>query len=473
MNVKEKKFLYLNEEQVTQFGEDLANGAKLKLFAGFGSEKFIDYQKDLLQDFIAEIVEKVGEEEDYDLDVVKNHFEIALQNLNTKLKAFADKVRDVDFFEIKGFVQIVIDNVLMSSMIGDVSVMIFRNKKMYYSLNNSTNSKGKIDLFSDFVEGDIENQDEIIYVGTRISDVLDNNDFKEMEQVVKSESTHLASFLQDLLHTRVDKKAFAFIYHYLVTGGSAKAPTVVKKEKSVDEDSLFYKIKTKFLKNKYQVTVAILGIFILFMLINLLSQVLKSNASTVVTSNGVTVDLTIDTIKQDLLQFQAMDPTSEEKSMKYHDILEKLNVLESQGKWLEDVAQLKKVLQADYYKGFNISYISSLNKFDDPANGTVSRVLTLNDSEKTALGNLQGISMWSNIIIAGTNAALVGAMDDNLRGVVVDYNFPDGETLKDCGANLLKDGIYCYTAKGTIINVTKAGSQTVTNGDADGFSKRI
>jgi hypothetical protein len=61
----------------------------------------VDYQKDLIQDFVGEVMEKVGEEESYDIDVVKSHFEIALQNLNTKLKAFADKVRDVDFFEIK------------------------------------------------------------------------------------------------------------------------------------------------------------------------------------------------------------------------------------------------------------------------------------------------------------------------------------------------------------------------------------
>jgi hypothetical protein len=101
MNVKEKKFLYVPEEQTFQVAEELANGAKLKLFVGFGVDKFVDYQKDLIQDFVAEVMEKVGEEESYDIDVLKSHFEIALQNLNTKLKAFADKVRDVDFFEIK------------------------------------------------------------------------------------------------------------------------------------------------------------------------------------------------------------------------------------------------------------------------------------------------------------------------------------------------------------------------------------
>ena len=474
MNVKEKKFLYVPEEQTFQVAEELANWAKLKLFVGFGVDKFVDYQKDLVQDFVAEVMEKVGEEESYDIDVLKSHFEIALQNLNTKLKAFADKVRDVDFFEIKWFVQLVIDNILMSSMIGDVSVMIFRNNKLYYSLSNTTNMKGKIDLFSDFVEGDVENTDELIYVGIKISDVLDTNDFKDMEQALKSESMNLANFLQDILHARIDKKAFGFIFHYAVTGASAKKTAEhVQTTKYVDTDSLWYKIRSQFLRNKYQVTVAILGIFILFMLINLLSQVLTSNTNTVVTSNGVTVGVTIDSIKKDLLVFQGMDPTSEEKSMKYKDLTEKLNVLESEGKRLEDVASLKKVLQSEYYKGFNISYISSLSKFDDLTLGKKSRILTFNDSEKSQLGTVIGISMRSNMIIEWSSSALVGAMDDNLRGVLINYTLPDGESIKWCSANLLKDGIYCFTPKGTIISVTKAGSQMVTNGDGENFSKHI
>jgi hypothetical protein len=86
------------------------------------------------------------------------------------------------------------------------------------------------------------------------------------------------------------------------------------------------------------------------MLINLLSQVLRSNSNTIVTSDGVAVHVTIDDIKKDLFVFQGMDPTSEEKAMKYHEISEKLNVLESEGKRLEDVASLKKALQSEYYK---------------------------------------------------------------------------------------------------------------------------
>ena len=100
MHLKEKKFLYLNEEHIFNFAEELANGIKIKMFVGFESDKFLDFQKDLLQEFLAEFKDKILHE-DYDIDHVKNTFEIALQNLNIKLKAFADKVRDVDFFGVK------------------------------------------------------------------------------------------------------------------------------------------------------------------------------------------------------------------------------------------------------------------------------------------------------------------------------------------------------------------------------------
>ncbi len=237
------------------------------------------------------------------------------------------------------------------------------------------------------MEGDVESNDQILYVGTKISDVFDHSDFKEMESVLKSEDTHLINFFQELLNARLDKKSFGFIFHYLITGAAVK--THEEYISKMSENSLFGKIKKTLLKNKYQATVAVLSIFILFMLINLLSQVLKSNADTFVTSDGTTVDLTIEDIKKDLFTFQGMDPTSEEKSIKYNEILAKLDVLQSKGRWLEDVAQFRKLLQSEYYKGFNIVYVSSLTKFDDATLGKKTKILTFNTSETSQLGDIQ------------------------------------------------------------------------------------
>ncbi|MCX6824706.1 MAG: hypothetical protein NTY80_00640 [candidate division SR1 bacterium] len=470
MHIKEKKFLYLTEEQVFNFAEEVQNGIKIKMFVGFQSDKFLDFQKDLLQDFVAELKDKISDE-NYDIEEVKNNFEIALQNLNIKLKAFADKVRDVDFFGIKGYIQLILDNVLMLSMIGDVSVMIFRNEKVYYSLTNSLNDKGKIDLFSDFVEGDVEGYDQILYVGTKIADVFDNNDFKEMGSVLKSEDTHLINFFQEVLNARLDKKSFGFVFHYLVTGTAVKAHEEYVSK--MNENSLFAKIKKSLLKNKYQATVAVLGVFILFMVINLLSQVLRSNVDSFVTSDGVTVDLTIEDIKKDLFMFQGMDPTSEEKSIKYNEIQSKLDALQSKGRWLEDVAQFRKLLQSEYYKGFNIVYVSSLSKFDDATLGKKTKILSFNPSEISKLGDIQGLYIWRNMIVAGAKSALVGALDDNMRGSLVDYNLTSTDVMKGCNFNLLKDGLYCFTNNANIYSINKEGAQPLTTTDTEPFTKNI
>jgi hypothetical protein len=114
---------------------------------------------------------------------------------------------------------------------------------------------------------------------------------------------------------------------------------------------LIEKFKNMFLRNKYQATVFLLSIVILFMLYSLLSEIISTNKDTVyVTPEGVSVEVTVDDIKKDIFLFQSMDPTGDEKSLKYQEIMNKLTTLESKGRWLEDVAQLKKILRSDYYK---------------------------------------------------------------------------------------------------------------------------
>jgi phage terminase large subunit-like protein len=46
----------------------------------------------------------------------------------------------------------VVDDKLMSSMVGNVSMMVMRDQKTTYSVPNSVDNRTKIDLFSDFIE---------------------------------------------------------------------------------------------------------------------------------------------------------------------------------------------------------------------------------------------------------------------------------------------------------------------------------
>jgi len=172
------------------------------------------------------------------------------------------------------------------------------------------------------------------------------------------------------------------------SGGLHFSPKLGKLGKLGDfaAGGLIAKFKNMFLRNKYQATVFLLSIVILFMLYSLLSDLIGTNKDTVfVTPEGVSIEVTVDDIKKDIFLFQSMDPTGDEKSLKYQDIMNKLSALESKGKRLEDVAQLQKILRADYYKGFNIIAINNLTQFDDIATGRKTKVMTFNTTEQGKL----------------------------------------------------------------------------------------
>lgn len=470
MHINENKTEFLpNDELNFSFAEQYDNGLQIVANLYFSTEKFLDYQKDLVQEFLADYLEYL-KGETYDIEIVKSEFEIALQNLNTKLKLFADKVNDVEHFPIKGYIQIIADNTLISTMIGNVNLMIFRDNNLFYSLHNASPRKGKIDVFSDFVEWDLEMSDELVYVGTKIADVLDDNDLREMEDVLAAGEA-IVDFLEELLTARMDSIGFSFINHYVVAhiGLNLSRWTALGSKKARNKKP---KWKKELMANKYYLTIVVLWVVVLFMLYHVLSGLLQKNQSDVyITSSGEEVDVTIEDIKKDIYMFQSMDPTSDEKWVKYHEIMQMLDLLESKGRWLEDVSQLRTILQSDYHKWFNIIYINSMTQFDDDASGIKSQVLTFNSMEKERMGDLIALERGRNLYIGGTRGAMISAVNDNMRGTLMEYSTED--LVDGCSTNLLRDGLYCYSRDGNIFSVTKAGIEPLSTSDDGGFPSRI
>jgi hypothetical protein len=100
MQIREKKYNYLANNQSYSFKEKLTNGVQIHAYVIFETEKFLDYQKDLLQDFLADFIDKANTKI-YDEDDLKANLEERLQSLNVKLKLFADKVTEIKRFPIK------------------------------------------------------------------------------------------------------------------------------------------------------------------------------------------------------------------------------------------------------------------------------------------------------------------------------------------------------------------------------------
>ncbi len=470
MQIREKKHNYLANNQGFSFKEKLSNGVQINTYVVLETEKFLDYQKDLLQDFLADFIDK-SNTQIYDEQDLKANLEEWLQNLNVKLKLFADKVSDVDRFPIKWYIQIIAWNMLMASMIGDTSVMIFRDKKLYYQLHNWITKKSKIDTFSDFVEWDVESGDEVIYVGTKVSDVIDQWDIREMEDILQWDETSLVDFLEQALTSRIDKDNIGMMATYYVHG------SIKEGIKPVAGAKKWLKIKwwawtKKVLANKYYVTIAILSVVILFMLYNVLSQLLNTSSQSVfTTASGTVIDITIEDIKKDIYMFQQMDPTSDQKWVKYNEIVEKLSMLEEKWRRLEDVESLKWIIQNDYYKGFNIIRIEDLTQLDDPATGIKTRHLSLNNTEKEKLGEWLMINYERSINIWWTQWALIWAVNDWARWALIEYDVED--TINGCSSNLLRDGLYCYTKDGRIFSVTKAGIEPLTTSDPGWFPDTV
>jgi len=476
MQITETKLNFCNEDHTFSFNKDFDNGISFIAELSFQEEKFLEYQKDLIEEFISEYIQELIPQT-YDIDTLKINFETSLQNLNTKLKMFAEKVRDIEEFPVRWYIQMVIDGVLITSMIWDISLLIFRDNALYYSLYNSIDTHSKIDLFSDFIEGDIESQDEIIYIGLKFSDVFDDTDVKQMQDVLKWEED-ISLFLEDVLSSRIEQDKIHFINLYKI-GSALLADTkklrigkLSKRNNKNQNNNTFTRIKKEILANKYYATIIVLWIVILFMLYHVLSQMLdKSNTDVFVTSSGIEVDITIEDIKKDIYSFQSLDAASDDKGIKYHEILQKLDLLEEKWRWLEDVAQLRGIIQADYHKGFNIIYLSSLSQLDDPATNIKTRIFNFNNAEKTRLGELIWLQRGRNMMIAWSNATLVSTINDDMRWTLMEYG--SDTPVKWCSKNLLWDGLYCYSPNGKIFTVTNAGIENVTTTSPGGFPSDI
>ena len=474
MQVREKKQNYLANNQWFSFKEKLANNVQINSYVVFETEKFLEYQKDLIQDFLADLIDKINTEI-YDETGIKNNLEEGLQWLNVKLKLFADKVSDIKHFPIKWYIQIIAGSMIIASMIWDVSIMIFRDKKLYYQLHNWVSKRAKIDTFSDFVEWDVESGDEIVYTGTKVSDVIDQWDIKEMESILQWDETSLWDFLEQALLSRVDKENIWMMATYCVHGNIKNLENqsnISKWISGIKWLNIKWNRAKKILKNKYYVTIVILSLIILFMLYSVLSQLLNTSSQNVfTTASGTVIDITIEDIKKDIYMFQQMDPTSDQKWVKYNEIVEKLNILEDKWRRLEDVENLKWIIQNDYYKWFNIIRLEELSQLDDPATWITTRLISLNDTEKSKIwdGLTIKYSRWVNIW--GSQWALIWAVNDGSRWALIEYDIE--ENIQSCSDNLLRDGLYCYTPNGRIFSVTKVGIEPVTTADLWWFPDTI
>ena len=101
MQLHEHKKVYVTDDEIFSFQDTLLNDISFKVFVQCSKEKFLQYQKDIIEEFVADFTNIIKTSEDLDQEDIREIFEQNLQLLNTKLKQFAEKVRDVEHFSLK------------------------------------------------------------------------------------------------------------------------------------------------------------------------------------------------------------------------------------------------------------------------------------------------------------------------------------------------------------------------------------
>ena len=498
MQLQEHKKIYVPDEEIFSFQDTLLDNISFKVFVQCSKERFLWYQKDILEEFVADFTNIIKTSEELDVIDIRDIFEQNLQLLNTKLKEFAEKVRDIDRFSLKGIIQLIVDEKLMSSMIGNVSMIVLRDQKTAYSVPNSVDTRGKIDLFSDFIEWEIERDDQLLYVGLKFADVMDAHDLKEMENLLWQEesSEWILSFLEELLTTRVEKSSIWFIISYFVQGPTISTRASKKwwlklrgwikgikgmwwiKWKSmkyisdiwekVHNSERIQNMKRQLTENKIYVVGFILIILIFIFLYSLASQILNNanHTNKFQTSAGTYIDINLEDLQNDIAEFKTLDASSNLKSAKYTDISQKLQFLEDQWKWLEDVEELKADLQENYYDGFRITQFKTANDINNIA-GKNTQVLTFNSTDTENIWTPISINVVrnNNMMIAWTKWAIIDAISDTSRWYPQPYNL--SKSLEDCIPALNSNWIYCYNSEWEIYMISKTGIIPVTTEDWD------
>lgn len=449
MQLNSQQSVFLTEEKKVSAHRDFWDWIYLHSDIFILSEKFVEYQKDLFSEFLWNLTEKLWSDEDIDLEPFKKYFELSLQDLNSKLSVFAEKIKDVNNFDIRWVVQIFFWSFYIASMIWDVSTVVIKWTKVNYVVDNSLDWWEKIDLFSELIEWELEHGDKIMFSWMNVLEVFDKEDIEEALKLSASESRDVLEVMKDISNTRVDLEQIVMLWLYEFQNEIILNKDSVK-DKIYKNLEIAKYIKDSLVKFRYPLTISAAVIMILFLFYSFVSNFVGSDVGNV-DGNTVVIDFTIEDLKKDIDIFRKMDASSDEKYKKYEDISNKLGLLEQKNKWTYDVKELKNVLNTEYYKWFNIALFNDL---------AWSQVYKFDDNEVSWLGDIKSVSYSNGFTVAWSKWAIFSALSDKIRWKLISYNLP--EEIVSCSPNILMDWSYCFSNAWSIFNMTKAWVQSVS-----------
>ncbi len=408
------------------------------------NDDFSDHQQDIFQEVLGELVEFL-QSDDVFFDDIRNFFEGKLQFLNSKLQAFAEKMESENHYKLSGVMHLIINDQYISSLIGSSSLHIFRDSKLVYSVDNDKNT-GKIDLFSEMIEGDLEDEDRVVIRGTNISVYLDQEDLKTVTWLSYENEKPFVEQLLDIVLVRTQEEKIWFYQDIEYSTGQKISKRKLKK---------WFGSWFKFVWSSFEglkqysryLWVGWLAIFVWLLTYRALAWFLNDTKTVITDDNGdVLIDFGIEDIQQDIAIFKQILPNKSEKVKKYNEIIHRLDLLEENNLWVYDVTELRSILDQDYKEWFNIKLINTTELLWEP-------VYSFSQQEKNTMGVMNQVFYNNGFHVGWEDGVLIGAVNESVRGSLVASAI--GQKLEKCSLNLLKNWLLCSWSDGSIYNTDK------------------
>ncbi|MBS8122376.1 hypothetical protein, partial [Candidatus Vampirococcus lugosii] len=332
------------------------------------------------------------------------------------------------------------------------STVIFRDGKVNYMVDNDLEGNEKINIFSEFIEGELEDGDKILTVACKVSDIVEKSELQELLNDTENSIENNFKEFDELVRSRISNNNISFISFFRLEFDSIIKDDSTENKFGYDYKKI-YKMKDFFVDNKFPISIVLGIVLVIYLLFAVLSTLIEGDKENIVnTPEGqVVIDFTVEDLTKDIDLFRRIPADSDQKMEKYKEIEKKLDLLEQTGRFSQNIKQLKTVLNSEYLKGFNIVSISGVSS---------DYVYSFTEDELEVLGELNSIVYNNGLNISGNKGALLKAINNDVRGTSINYDIP--VDINGCTLNLLKDGMYCFSSQGEIFNVINSGIETVS-----------
>ncbi len=454
MHINHTSLLLAPEEQVLQFHKIIKNTIVINAMLAFESTHMLEYQQSIFMDFLTDLVDGLSWDDMW-FNEAKKLFEAWLKECNLKIQVFTEKMSDWARFPIHWSLQILVDNDYLASFIWNAWLIIIRQWKLQYMLTNKPHDAHTVDQFSELVEWEVKIHDNLVTCWFDLETYVDKDDVLTIVANAEAESRSFLGTFIDVIATRVDEGDIR--YASMIEIDSAVSRTQQKIKSQLDWPIKFL-ITKLWWKEQFQSTVlfgliGIVCIFLFYWLIN--SFYNATNKTFVVEQWNTVIDISIQDIQRDISIFDTIAASSDQKIIKYNEIIQKLDLLTEHGKWVDDVNNYRRLLEEKFLEWFNIVTANNDSFFSDP-------IYQFGQADRNILWRPMQVFFNRTLSVAWEQWVLLEAINNEQRWVLISA-WVD-QTIDACWFNLLRTWLYCATSAG-FFNIQNQQFQPVNNDD--------